>query len=208
MNSAAWIMVGMLVGGTALSGCGPKRDGAKPDTAATSAEAAAAPVVTDVPVVAEPPAPPRPEELAKLPSADPGWPKPGDKPVYTARTPGGVTIEDYVMGEGMPVLPGALVTVHFSGKVKDGERFQSTWASGQPETHALKDFLPGMQEGLVGMRKGGKRRLLIPAAMGFGDKGVSNDKDEVIIPPGSALVFDIELVNMQLTIREAAPAKP
>ncbi len=201
-----------------LGGCSPTREAKSPGANRPDAEPVRPPAVTvseiiNGPVAAgtadvEPPAPPRPEELAKLPSADPGWPKAGDKPVYTARTPGGVTIQDFVAGEGMPVLPGALVTLHFSGRVQDGERFQSTWAAGQPETHVLKDFLPGMQEGLVGMRKGGKRRLLIPAAMGFGDRGVSNDKDEIIIPPGSALVFDIELVNLQLTIREAAPAKP
>jgi hypothetical protein len=222
MKSVLW-MPGVMIVCALISGCAEKpattapatTDPAPPPSAAPQPPSTPAPAPSTPTSAADPakadesdPPPPRPEELARSPKGDPGWPKPGDAVLHSGRTPGGVLVEDYAIGTGMPVLPGAEVTIHFMGRVKDGERFQSTYAEGKPQTHETRHFLPGIQEGLVGMRKGGKRRMHIPAALGFGDKRIANDKDEVVIPANSDLVFDVELVDMTLILRDGPPAKP
>jgi FKBP-type peptidyl-prolyl cis-trans isomerase len=142
----------------------------------------------------------RPEDSVKSAKADPGWPKATDKPVSVTRSPRGVVIEDYVVGTGDPTLPGGLVTVHFVARVKDGGMFQSTYGAGEPETHLTREFMPGVAEGIIGMKKGGKRRLIVPPTLAFGEAGIVNDQQEVIVPPNSTVMFDIELVDLKQSL--------
>lgn len=102
-------------------------------------------------------------------------------------------IIDTVEGTGPVVAPGATVSAHYTGALcKDGTIFQSSHDMGRPITFGLDMVIKGWQEGVPGMKVGGTRRLIIPAAKAYGSQSPSPD-----IPANSDLVFDIELVGVQ-----------
>jgi FKBP-type peptidyl-prolyl cis-trans isomerase len=101
-------------------------------------------------------------------------------------------IVDLKEGSGDPVKPSATVTAHYTGALaKDGTIFQSSKDTGQPFTSPLSGLIKGWQDGIPGMKAGGTRRLLIPAAQAYGDR------EQPGIPANSDLVFDIELISVQ-----------
>lgn len=103
-----------------------------------------------------------------------------------------LTSTDLTVGTGDEVKPTDTITAHYTGAlVKDGTIFQSSLDTGQPFTSALSGLIAGWQQGIPGMKVGGKRRLLIPAALAYGDRAQPG------IPANSDLVFDIELVSIQ-----------
>jgi len=101
---------------------------------------------------------------------------------------GGVQIVELLEGDGELVEAGATVTVDYVGRLAEGKQFDSSYDRGRPVTVPLSKVIPGWREGLPGMRVGGKRKLTIPAAMAYGDKGVGD-----AIPPNATLVFEVEL---------------
>lgn len=96
---------------------------------------------------------------------------------------------DIVEGEGAEITSiNDTVTAHYTGALaSDGTIFESSLDSGEPFTAQLTGVIEGWQEGMIGMKEGGKRRLIIPAEKAYGEAGSGS------IPPNSALVFDIEL---------------
>lgn len=97
---------------------------------------------------------------------------------------------DLVPGTGAEVAKGATVTAHYTGALaKDGTIFQSSKDTGQTFTAPLANVIPGWQEGMVGMKVGGTRRIIIPAEQAYGAQATGN------IPANSDLVFDIELAD-------------
>lgn len=97
---------------------------------------------------------------------------------------------DTTVGTGDEVPQGATITAHYTGAlVKDGTIFQSSHDFGQPVTFGLNQVITGWTQGVPGMKVGGVRRLVIPAAQAYGSASPSSN-----IPPNSDLVFDIELV--------------
>lgn len=99
-------------------------------------------------------------------------------------------ITDIVPGTGAVVAKGGTVTAHYTGALaKDGTIFQSSKDTGQPFTASLDGVIQGWQQGIPGMKVGGTRRLVIPANLAYGNQATGN------IPPGSDLVFDIELLD-------------
>ena len=102
-----------------------------------------------------------------------------------------LVIEDLVVGDGPEAVPGANVEVHYLGVEFDtGEEFDSSWKRKQPFTFALGggQVIAGWDQGVVGMKEGGRRRLLIPADLAYGEAG-SPPKS----PANAALVFDVDL---------------
>jgi FKBP-type peptidyl-prolyl cis-trans isomerase len=105
---------------------------------------------------------------------------------------GSLQITDIKEGTGDPVKAGATVTAHYTGAlVSDGTIFQSSKDTGQPFTAPLSNLIKGWQDGIPGMKPGGVRRLVIPAAQAYGSQSQPG------IPANSDLVFDIELVSVQ-----------
>ena len=107
--------------------------------------------------------------------------------------PAAVLIEDLLVGEGPQATgPGQFVTVHYTGWPEDGSQFDSS-RRGEPFSFPLGVgfVIPGWDQGLVGMRVGGQRRLTIPPELGYGDSGMGN-----VIPPNARLVFEIELLEI------------
>jgi FKBP-type peptidyl-prolyl cis-trans isomerase len=101
-------------------------------------------------------------------------------------------IQEITEGTGEVVKPGATITAHYTGALaKDGTIFQSSLDTGEPATFPLSGVIKGWTDGVPGMKVGGKRRLIIPAAQAYGDQSPSPN-----IPAGSDLVFDIELVKI------------
>lgn len=102
-------------------------------------------------------------------------------------------IEDIKVGEGAEATAESTVTAHYTGAIAStGAIFESSLDSGQPATFALNQVIKGWQEGVPGMKVGGTRRLIIPAALAYGDQSPSPD-----IPANSALVFDIVLKDVK-----------
>lgn len=102
-------------------------------------------------------------------------------------------IEDLVEGSGEEVKEGDTVSVHYSGTLLDGSKFDSSYDRDQPFSFTVGqgDVIQGWDQGVVGMKIGGKRKLTIPSQLGYGESGVGED-----IPPNSVLLFEIELLSI------------
>ena len=99
-------------------------------------------------------------------------------------------IIDTEVGTGEEVRPGATITAHYTGALlKNGIIFQSSHDSGKAVTFGLDQVIAGWTQGVPGMKLGGTRRLVIPAAMAYGEHSPASN-----IPANSDLVFDIELM--------------
>lgn len=97
-------------------------------------------------------------------------------------------IIDKKVGTGAEVKATDTVRVHYKGTfAKDGTKFDSSYDRGEPATFAVSEVIEGWQKGIPGMKVGGERRLIIPAAMAYGEMGNS------VIPPNTDLVFEVEL---------------
>lgn len=108
-------------------------------------------------------------------------------------TESGLRYYDIVEGDGATAEEGNTVTVNYTGWLTDNVKFDSSIDSGVPFPFTLGTgaVIPGWEEGVLGMKVGGIRQLVIPAALGYGDTGSG------IIPPGATLVFEVELVDVQ-----------
>jgi FKBP-type peptidyl-prolyl cis-trans isomerase len=100
---------------------------------------------------------------------------------------------DLVVGTGAEARNGDVTTVHYIGSFLNGQVFESSYTSGTPFTFTLGagQVISGWDQGIVGMRVGGKRRLVIPASLAYGSRGAG------IIPPNTALQFDVELLSIK-----------
>lgn len=130
---------------------------------------------------------------AKAPkSADKKAEKATDKK-STARADG-LVIEDIKKGSGAEAVKGSKVTVHYTGRLTDGKEFDSSVGRGKPFSFMLGvgQVIKGWDEGVAGMKVGGKRKLTIPSEMGYGSRGAGG-----VIPPNATLVFDVELLSVE-----------
>ena len=102
-------------------------------------------------------------------------------------------IEDLTEGTGLTAAPGHRVTVHYTGWLTNGTKFDSSVDRGQPFDFNLGKgmVIRGWDEGVKGMKIGGKRKLTIPPHMGYGERGAGG-----VIPPNSTLVFEVELLAL------------
>lgn len=108
-------------------------------------------------------------------------------------TASGLVYEDIEVGTGDVATAGQEVTVHYTGWLTDGQKFDSSRDRMQPFTFPLGagHVIKGWDEGVQGMQVGGKRKLTIPAELGYGMRGAGG-----VIPPNATLVFDVELLSI------------
>jgi FKBP-type peptidyl-prolyl cis-trans isomerase len=105
---------------------------------------------------------------------------------------GGLKVEDVVEGTGAEAVAGKNVSVHYTGWLTNGTKFDSSYDHGGPFSFELgaRQVIAGWDEGVQGMKIGGKRKLTIPPALAYGDRDVGGG----LIPPNSTLVFEVELL--------------
>jgi peptidylprolyl isomerase len=110
------------------------------------------------------------------------------------KTPSGLQYEDLVPGSGASPSPGKKVVVHYTGWLTDGKKFDSSLDKNEPFTFVIGagQVIPGWDEGVMTMKIGGKRRLVIPAALGYGAAGAGG-----VIPPNATLVFEVILLDVR-----------
>lgn len=103
-------------------------------------------------------------------------------------------ITDTLVGEGKETVKGALIICHYEGFLEDGTKFDSSLDRGQPLQFVVGvgRVIKGWDQGLMGMKEGGKRTLHIPANLAYGDRQVGP-----IIKPNSNLIFNVELIEVR-----------
>ena len=106
--------------------------------------------------------------------------------------PSELVIEDITVGEGAEATPGAKVTVHYLGvDFESGDQFDSSWDRGESIEFPLKGLIAGWQEGIPGMKVGGRRKLIIPPVLAYGPAGAGHRLS------GRTLIFVIDLLDVQ-----------
>jgi FKBP-type peptidyl-prolyl cis-trans isomerase len=141
-----------------------------------------------------------PVPAAKAPAEKPQYPVDPvfeGQPISTNTLAGGLVVEEFVLGTGEEAKPGSDVSVHYVGTLADGTMFDTSYKRQKPFTFTLGEgrVIKGWDQGVPGMKVGGKRRLTVPAELAYGARKKGK------IPPNSQLTFTIELV-------EATPPLP
>ena len=115
-------------------------------------------------------------------------------PTDMITTATGLQYQDLVVGNGAEAKAGEVVRVHYTGWLEDGTKFDSSLDRGQPFefTLGLGKVIQGWDEGVAGMKVGGKRKLVIPPDLAYGSSGAGS-----VIPPNATLVFEVELLEVK-----------
>jgi peptidylprolyl isomerase len=110
------------------------------------------------------------------------------------RAPAGLWYTDVATGQGAEAEPGRTVRVHYTGWLPNGKKFDSSRDRGEPFAFTLGagQVIPGWDEGVKGMKVGGRRKLVLPPQLAYGDAGAPPD-----IPPAATLVFDVEVLDIR-----------
>ena len=106
----------------------------------------------------------------------------------------GLIIEDKLIGEGVVAEKYSIATVHYTGRPEKGKQFDSSKQIGREPLRFTLDVgqvIKGWDQGIIGMKVGGQRKLIIPPHLGYGDQ------DMGVIPPNSTLIFNIELIEIE-----------
>ncbi|MGA9115592.1 MAG: FKBP-type peptidyl-prolyl cis-trans isomerase [Bacteroidota bacterium] len=120
---------------------------------------------------------------------------PGEQTTMEIRTTAsGLKYIEMAEGAGESPVRGSLVTVHYTGYLLDGKKFDSSVDRNQPFTFIIGEgqVIRGWDEGVMTMKPGGKRKLIIPPQLGYGERGAGG-----VIPPRADLIFDVELLSVE-----------
>lgn len=138
--------------------------------------------------VAKPTKPVKPAKAVKAEKST----KAKAKKIAPVTTASGLVIEDVVVGAGAQAEKGRKVSVHYTGKLTSGKEFDSSKKRGPFDfVLGVGQVIRGWDEGVAGMKEGGKRKLTIPPGLGYGASGAG-----AVIPPNATLVFDVDLIKV------------
>ncbi len=198
-NGRAWLLALALL----QLGCAPPSPQAEPQPQGPpqpSPELPSEPASAPAPAV--PPSAP-PEHFHPFAPGFIDYAPPFDgEPLTSELREGALQIEDFVLGTGDPVGEGSYVTFHYVGYLDDGYVYDSTRRRNRPHSFFIggHQVIEGWDRGLRGMRVGGQRRLHVPAALAFGERGRPQ------VPPGAGLVFTVELLAARGPFAAPTPA--
>ncbi|GAB4451245.1 MAG: hypothetical protein OHK0029_00060 [Armatimonadaceae bacterium] len=190
---AGWLAVTVLGAGLIGAGCESQPETASSETTTTEAAPATgaeAGATAEGDNMMGPPAPGPEAESASAAKAD----------LYNAdklvKTDSGLKYEEVKEGTGPSPKSGQYVKVHYTGNLEDGTKFDSSRDRGEPFVFNIgtSQVIKGWDEGVMSMKVGGQRKLVVPADLGYGDRGAPP-----VIPPGATLVFDVELLEVSDT---------
>lgn len=108
-------------------------------------------------------------------------------------------VQDVVQGSGTEAAAGKTVRVHYTGTLGDGTKFDSSRDRGVPFEFTLGtgSVIPGWEQGILGMKVGGTRILIIPPSLAYGARGVKAPSGTYVIPPNATLIFEVELLEVK-----------
>jgi peptidylprolyl isomerase len=152
-------------------------------------ERAAAPTATPTPYIEKVTGDPTP-----LPEVTPSGKRQPHIEARTGKPPARLVVRDLQRGHGAPAAEGKSLTVDYKGAHYDtGKAFDSSWSTGQPFTFILgaRQVIPGWEQGLAGMRVGGRRELIVPPGLAYGDHG------QGAILPNETIVFVVDLLDVR-----------
>ena len=111
----------------------------------------------------------------------------------TTTTASGLKYTDLLIGKGASPVAGKQVKVHYTGTLENGQKFDSSVDRKEPFSFVIGvgQVIPGWDEGVMTMKVGGKRKLIIPSKLGYGARGAGG-----VIPPNATLLFDVELLDV------------
>lgn len=196
-RTAAAIAVVTAAAAVTLAGCG----GSTASSASSSAAASSAPTAASSAAGSGPASPATtatgPVEQGPTVTANGvtvSGPK-GQAPTITVTkgepVPTAEVKKDVYLGDGKVMKPGGSGTFQYSGVLfSDGSAFDSSWQRGEPISFSLNQVIPGWQQGIPGMKEGGRRLLIVPPALAYGSSNIPG------IPPNSTLVFVVDLVKV------------
>ena len=104
-------------------------------------------------------------------------------------------ITNNIEGDGLQVIKHSKIKVHYLGKLENGKKFDSSYDRGDPLSFqiGMRQVIEGWEQGLLGMKVGGKRTLIIPPKLAYGERGVGD-----LIPSNATLIFEVEIIDIQL----------
>jgi peptidylprolyl isomerase len=187
------VMAVLAVSAAALlgAGCGDDDGGsANTDTATTETQA------TPPPTTAAPEEPAAPKARKVQPTAgEADLDRKPKVPKGKGEPPAELVVQDLIVGKGKRAKSGDVVSVKYVGVLfRNGKEFDASWKGGKGQTFQFPlgsgQVIPGWDQGVVGMKEGGRRKLIIPSELGYGARGFPPD-----IPADAALIFDIDLVK-------------
>ena len=169
-----------------VSGCPAPDPAASPVADASSV--AESPAVTESPAaMGPPPPPPGPKPAGAFDT------RPFKSSGKVVKTASGLQYDDMTVGKGALAAPGKTCVMHYTGTLTNGTKFDSSRDRGEPFPFTLGagQVIKGWDEGVAGMRVGGRRKLTIPSSLGYGANGTGP------IPGNATLVFDVELMDVR-----------
>jgi peptidylprolyl isomerase len=180
-------LAALAVGALGLAACASSTPSSTATTSGGSATTSTSPTTTAAPTASSPIAP------VQSPSPAGAF---GTKPVVTPPTgtpPSQLESTDLIAGTGAAVVSTDTVTVQYVGVAwSNGKQFDASWDRGAPATFALNQVIPGWTQGMVGMKVGGRRELVIPPSLGYG----ANPPQGSGIAVNDTLIFIIDLVKI------------
>jgi peptidylprolyl isomerase len=188
LRTRAIVALAVLAGGALIAGCGSSGSsstitvGAENSADNALAKASAGAKASETATTA----------AATTPTSGPLSKEP-TVTVSTAPAPSKLIVKDVIVGTGPEAKAGESLTVNYVGALyKGGKVFDASWKRNEPFTFALGkgQVIAGWDQGLVGMKVGGRRQLIIPASLGYGARGSGSS-----IPPNAALVFVVDLLG-------------
>lgn len=187
------IILACIVLAAILVGCGKKQEAAQSTATQQSAPAEAKPAGEKGAASQQETGPALPKEAQEAYPGEPKFSATAPKGTTTVTTKSGLQYQDIVVGKGEMPKPGDTIFVDYVGWFANGQRFDTTYKTGTPQDFIIGKgrVIPGWDEGMLTMRVGGRRRLVVPSDLAYGPDG-----NPPAIPPDATLTFEVHLLGV------------